>query len=224
MIEEYKVYKITRQSIWEVSNLGNVKCNGEIYIFKTLSKGYKRFGKNYLVHRAVAELFIQNPDNKPYIDHINTIKTDNRVENLRWVTRIENCNNSLTLKHLSESMKGRIITEEMKQKISNTKKGSIPWNKGKPWDEETKKKISESNTGKLSGENHPLYGKGHTEESKKKMSESHKGYKPTEETKKKISESNTGKKKPDSQRKKLSELHKGTHRIYREDGTWYYGK
>jgi hypothetical protein len=60
-------------------------------------------GKTKAVHRLVAEAFIPNPFNKPFIDHINTIRTDNRVQNLRWVTSKENCHNELTLKHRDTS-------------------------------------------------------------------------------------------------------------------------
>lgn len=46
--------------------------------------------KKYSVHRLVAETFINNPDSKPYVDHINRNPLDNRLDNLRWVTGTEN--------------------------------------------------------------------------------------------------------------------------------------
>ena len=49
--------------------------------------------KKLRVHRIVAETFIPNTEDKPEVDHINRIRTDNRVENLRWVTRLENAQN-----------------------------------------------------------------------------------------------------------------------------------
>lgn len=85
------------------------------YLLVMLSKNNKP--KSCRIHRLVAEAFIPNPDNLPCIDHINTIRTDNRVSNLRWVTQKENCNNELSKKSYSEANKGRVLSEEWKKKI-----------------------------------------------------------------------------------------------------------
>lgn len=53
------------------------------------------------------------------IDHINTVRDDNRISNLRIMTHQENSNNPLTLQHFSE----RLITEKTKRKLSEAKKG-----------------------------------------------------------------------------------------------------
>ena len=126
--EVFKIYKIAyinqyriNARVYEVSNLGRVKCNGEI-VEPYMNGKYLYIG-TFFIHRAVAELFIPNPENKPQVDHINTDRLDNRAENLRWVTHKENCNNTLTKKHISESKQGRVFTSEWKRKLSVAKKG-----------------------------------------------------------------------------------------------------
>ena len=166
MIEEWKIYKITYTNqhrtstrTWEVSNLGRVKCNGKIV--EPYFHNRYLIVSSFKIHRAVAELFVPNPDNKPFIDHINTNTLDNRAENLRWVTQKENCNNPLTRKHMSEACKSRsriTFSEEAKQNMSNA-------HKGKTHTEETKQKMIEARKGKT-----------HTEEAKQKISESLKEY------------------------------------------------
>jgi hypothetical protein len=88
--EEYLIYKDGRVFSKKRNIFMKPNKNGEGYLRLNLCKNGKR--KNFLIHRLIAEHYIDNPDNNPCIDHIDGNKTNNNISNLRWVTRIENCN------------------------------------------------------------------------------------------------------------------------------------
>ena len=100
------------EGVYQVSNLGRVrsldrfvnsvngkrKVKGQIMNFTTRS-GYNvlilrkyNIKKSKQVHRLVAEAFIQNTNNKPFVNHKDFNRKNNNVENLEWVTQKENVN------------------------------------------------------------------------------------------------------------------------------------
>jgi len=90
------------EGLYEVSNLGRVRSlfrykkilkpspitNG--YLTVELWKGKKR--KRIGIHRLVAMFFCENSNNKPFVNHLDETRTNNRADNLEWVTHVENCN------------------------------------------------------------------------------------------------------------------------------------
>lgn len=96
-MEEWR--KIQGYNNYSVSNLGNVINNrtGKLLKPQKSSTGYFHVSlflngvvKIENTGRLVARSFIPNPQNKPCINHINCIKTDDKIENLEWVTYKEN--------------------------------------------------------------------------------------------------------------------------------------
>ena len=103
MEEIWKVYPhvSNKCKLLEVSNFGNVKVNGKLVDFSVRNRIYHKVC-HHNVHRMVAELFVPNPDDKPFVDHIDTNRHNNRADNLRWVTPSENNKNPITLVHFKE--------------------------------------------------------------------------------------------------------------------------
>lgn len=133
------------EGVYQVSNIGRVKSLPRIVFYKDgrirhnkervfsltykdgytevrLHKDHDRKGRLYKVHVLVAQAFIPNKENKPYIDHINTIRDDNRVENLNWVTHKENMNNPISRKKTRESSLIRFQRHGEREKLSVAKR------------------------------------------------------------------------------------------------------
>lgn len=100
---EYWADVVGYNGIYQISNFGNFRKwlktnktfmypkqyeNKEGYLRVGLSENYNR--KTYLVHRLVAEYFVDNNDNKSEVNHKDGIKHNNKESNLEWVTRSEN--------------------------------------------------------------------------------------------------------------------------------------
>ena len=98
-----------------VSTFGNVEnmTTGKIlqpqidrdgYYIVSLCKNGK--AKTFKIHRLVAEAFLENPDDKLCVDHIDGCKQNNNLNNLRWATTVENSRNAKLSKRNTSGVKG----------------------------------------------------------------------------------------------------------------------
>lgn len=130
------------EGLYQVSNMGRVKCLSrpcggkhnrfiskiKIMKMKPNVNGYLQANlhkngiiKRISVHRLVALAFIPKIDGKDYIDHINSTKIDNRVENLRWCTHQENDSFALAIENKRQAALLR-VTDEWRSKMSESLK------------------------------------------------------------------------------------------------------
>ncbi|CAL6031028.1 HNH_endonuclease [Hexamita inflata] len=100
LIEEYR--DISGYPNYEVSNFGQVRNKSTGRILKQYDRGtgylavglqLNKIEKKHNIHQLVGKAFIENPNNYSQIDHCDGVKSNNNVQNLRWVSRSDNCKN-----------------------------------------------------------------------------------------------------------------------------------
>jgi hypothetical protein len=113
------------EGLYQISNLGNVKSfkpvsNGRI-LRPVYRKGYATItlrkngvSKVCSIHRLLAEAFIDNPDNKPCVNHIDGNKANNDLSNLEWCTHLENMRHAFN----TGLVERKPLTDEQKRYIS----------------------------------------------------------------------------------------------------------
>lgn len=106
-----------KETNYSVSDNGEVRKDTTNYILSQASQQDYKFvtllidgcQKRMRVHRIVAETYIDNPDNKPYVNHINGKRDDNNVENLEWVTPAENTQHAVAIGLMDNGRKRAVI-------------------------------------------------------------------------------------------------------------------
>lgn len=169
----------------------------------------KSFNSNYFA-RAIRKYGFDNFEWE-IIDTAESIEELNKKE-IYWINFYNSIDRNLGYNSNTGGKNGR-PTDEVIKRISEKQKGKII-------SEETRKKLSIAHTGRITKEEHPMFGKHHSDESKSKMSKkikgrisTFKGKHHTAESKKLLSESHIGKKASEETRKKISESVK----IYQQD-------
>jgi len=99
-----------RVKVKDNSSYGTLRKNGycDIKVFNNKEKKYKSFR----VHRLVCLTFLENSENKPFVNHKDDNRSNNKLENLEWMTNKENVNHSLNLNNrVKENKRSKIVVQ-----------------------------------------------------------------------------------------------------------------
>lgn len=123
------------EGLYFASTHGRIKNKKKVMSSNKNNSGYQMmhlslFGKSraYTVHRLIAITFIPNPGCKPQIDHIDCDKSNNKVDNLRWVSQGENMRHAAAtgmLDGAAKKAKKRMILIGSKYGFANSQKHLI---------------------------------------------------------------------------------------------------
>ena len=133
-----EIWKYNKEYDCEISTLGNCRNAKTKKIFAIdTTQLYSRNHKGR-IHIMVAKTFIDNPNNKPEVNHKNGIKHDNRVENLEWNTKSENEKhkvlnglhnfaklNVIDVEQIRKEYKPRVVSTYTLAKKYNVSQGTI---------------------------------------------------------------------------------------------------
>ena len=138
------------EGLYEVSNMGRVRSlgrwvndngskrwvkgrilkpadAGKGYLYVNLRNGLK--GKNFKVHRLVAEAFVPNPENKPQVNHKDLDKQNNRADNLEWVDAFKNQRHQLDARgykpDIAKLIWSRVLTFNLKNPMVESARRAV---------------------------------------------------------------------------------------------------
>ena len=128
MSEVETFVKIEGFEKYEVSNLGKVRnIKSGIMLKPWITKdGYLKHNlygydkqKYLLLHRIVATAFIDNPEEKPCVNHIDENKLNNDLSNLEWCTVRENIIHGTRTKRVAEKLSQKVIQLDLNDNVLN---------------------------------------------------------------------------------------------------------